>query len=172
MNASSPDRPLAAWMRERRAARRESQAALALIMGKSRSWVASIERGEFRPRAEDAARMAGHFGVATATILRLAGYTREEIRNLGPAAPILGTGAQLVAQEDGDDLIIIPRADLDRLIRQASEQAAQAVLQALTAGRAEPARHASPQPQPPAGRSLGEPVPQGTTQRRRRRTGG
>src|SRR4051794_1895820 len=74
------DTPLASWLRQERAVLRLSQQDLANGIGKSRSWVASIERGDFRPRFEDARRIAWTFGVEPEVVLRLAGYPDEEIK--------------------------------------------------------------------------------------------
>jgi len=74
---------LAEQLRARRQARKHSQADLAATLGKSRSWVASIERGEFRPKAQEVAILANYLGAMMSDTLSAAGYTPHEIALLG-----------------------------------------------------------------------------------------
>ena len=67
------------WVFVERAKRRETQATVAAAVGKSRSWLASLERAEFQPRVEDCALLARYFGESLAEVLGIAGYTTVEI---------------------------------------------------------------------------------------------
>ena len=76
------------WCRERRLALRETQAEFADAIGRSRSWLAQLERGEHRPRAEDCARIAAHVEVPYRSVLVQAGYSADDIASLtGSMAP-------------------------------------------------------------------------------------
>lgn len=70
---------IGAWLAERRAAARLSQAELARALGKRRSWVSSLETGGFRPRVEDLAVIGLYFKVPLSLLMEKAGYTNPEI---------------------------------------------------------------------------------------------
>jgi transcriptional regulator with XRE-family HTH domain len=135
----------AEWCRHQRYIYRESQATVATAVGKSRSWVASLERGEFRPRVEDAALFAAHFGETLQRVLELAGYERTEI----DAVMIAARGADgIIPRPVERGPILVRPADLQGLVDQAIERAVSEVLTALDEGqgRAAPAHGEPPRP--------------------------
>lgn len=100
---------IGAWLRAQRAPERMSQADLARLLGRSRSWLSSMEQGMFRPRAEDCLRLAAIFDVEPDEVLRRAGYSPEEMTLLGADRSIR--------------VVVVGVDDLTRLIRDAIQEA-------------------------------------------------
>ena len=134
------------WCRHQRYIYRESQATVALAIGKSRSWVASLERGEFRPRVEDVALFAAHFGARLEDVLRLAGYAEGEIEAVITAAR--GADGIIPRQVPERGPILVRPADLEGLVDLAVDRAVQEVLNALDGGRGRVVRGPGGQPPP------------------------
>lgn len=122
------DNRMAEWMRTERVRVRESQDDVAKAIGKSRSWVATVERGETsdRVRVEDCVLIAEHFGATLRAVLDTAGYTPNEIAGITAADVAIGDVLALV----GDELTIRPEA-LERLVQAATDRAIRSVLESL-----------------------------------------
>lgn len=77
---------IAKWVKKRRMGKRLSQAALGDLIGKSRTWVSSLECGTFRPKVQEAIALADVLGDEPGTVLAMAGYPMSVLASLRPAA--------------------------------------------------------------------------------------
>lgn len=131
------------WVKRQRLKRKLSQAELGIALGKSRTWVSSLERGTFRPRVEDCGALGAYFDVELGEVLSLAGYPLSEIANL---QTLRAGGANIVrATSDGlshsDSAEVMP-AWAQRLLSQMAELSAKldlmaAAVEGIERGRAE-----------------------------------
>lgn len=143
------DTDIGAWVRSQRALVNESQAGLSHAMGKSRTWVSSLERGEFRPRAEDCAMLATQFGSTPEQVMRLAGYDDAELAALRP-------GSEGISRT-----VVLTAAELAAIVHDAAMSAVREVLAELgAAGRLGAGSGGSGPsvPEPPVSRRSGRPV--------------
>lgn len=162
---------MAEWMRTERVRVREAQDDVAKAIGKSRSWVATVERGETsdRVRVEDCVLIAAHFGKPLRSVLKIAGYSAREIAGITAADEALTE-----VLEGIEDPITIHPDDLQALVEAATDRALRAVLQefGLPAPALPTPRGSSGAPVPVPGSTTGSPAAHVRLDRTPRKRGG